>query len=70
MLGNVAEWVQGVDGDSVGKGGAYADATEALSCSARRSQTPAWNATDPQLPKSRWWLPDAPFIGLRVMRER
>ena len=69
LLGNVTEWVQGVDADSVVKGGSYGDAAESLTCSARRRQTPAWNATDPQLPKSRWWLPDATFVGLRVVRQ-
>jgi formylglycine-generating enzyme required for sulfatase activity len=69
MLGNVAEWVQGVAADSVVKGGAYGDDADALACSARQRQTPAWNATDPQLPKSRWWLPDAPFVGLRIVQE-
>jgi formylglycine-generating enzyme required for sulfatase activity len=69
LLGNVTEWVQGVDADSVVKGGSYDDAAESLTCSARRQQTPAWNATDPQLPKSRWWLPDATFVGLRIVRQ-
>lgn len=69
LLGNVAEWVRGFDADSVVKGGAFEDAPDAVSCGARRRQTPAWNATDPQLPKSRWWLPDAPFVGLRVVRD-
>jgi formylglycine-generating enzyme required for sulfatase activity len=69
LLGNVTEWVQGVDADSVVKGGSYDDAAESLTCSARRRQSPAWNATDPQLPKSRWWLPDATFVGLRIVRQ-
>lgn len=69
LLGNVAEWVVGFDADSVVKGGAFEDAPDDIGCSARRSQTPAWNATDPQLPKSRWWLPDAPFLGLRLVRD-
>lgn len=69
MLGNVAEWVHGFDGDSVIKGGSFEDPPSAVQCSTRRKQTPAWNATDPQLPKSRWWLPDAPFVGLRLVRD-
>lgn len=68
MRGNVAEWVAGAHGDSVVKGGAYDTPVDDATCAARRSQTPAWNATDPQLPKSRWWLPDAPFVGLRLIR--
>ncbi|MBW3629628.1 MAG: formylglycine-generating enzyme family protein [Gemmatimonadetes bacterium] len=69
MLGNVAEWVAGVDGEPVVKGGSYLEEAKDLSCGARLKQTVAWNATDPQLPKSRWWLPDAPFVGFRLLRE-
>jgi formylglycine-generating enzyme required for sulfatase activity len=69
LLGNVAEWVAGADGEPVAKGGSFQDEAEDVHCGARRKQTPAWNATDPQLPKSRWWLPDAPFVGFRLVRE-
>ncbi len=69
LLGNVSEWVTGSDGEPVTKGGAYLDAAADVSCTARKQQTPDWNATDPQLPKSRWWLPDAPFVGFRLVRE-
>ncbi|HEX6940557.1 MAG TPA: SUMF1/EgtB/PvdO family nonheme iron enzyme [Longimicrobiales bacterium] len=69
LLGNVAEWVDGADGTPVVKGGSYADAADAVNCAARQSQSPAWNMTDPQLPKSRWWLADAPFVGFRLVRE-
>jgi len=34
---------------------------------ARAGQTSAWNETDPQFPKSRWWLADAPFVGFRIV---
>lgn len=69
LLGNVSEWVAGADGEPVVKGGAYADDPEDVHCGARKKQTAAWSATDPQLPKSRWWLPDAPFVGFRLVRE-
>lgn len=69
MLGNVAEWVSTADGEPVIKGGAFTDDAEDVTCTARKKQTPAWNATDPQLPKSEWWLPDAPFVGFRLVRE-
>lgn len=68
LLGNVAEWVRGVDGDSVAKGGAFDVAPQDVHCGARMRQTPAWNVTDPQLPKSPWWLPDAYFLGVRLIR--
>jgi formylglycine-generating enzyme required for sulfatase activity len=69
MLGNVAEWVTPAEGDPVVKGGSWDDAAADVTCAARREQSSAWNATDPQLPKSRWWLPDAPFVGFRLVRE-
>ena len=70
MRGNVAEWAMGQDGEPVAKGGAFTDRLDEIDCAARRKQTPSWNATDPQLPKSRWWLPDAVFVGFRVIRVR
>jgi formylglycine-generating enzyme required for sulfatase activity len=69
MLGNVGEWVNGADGEPVLKGGSFEDPANQVGCDAGKKQTPAWNATDPQLPKSEWWLPDAPFVGLRLVRE-
>lgn len=70
MLGNVAEWVTGTDGEPVVMGGSYDDDAEDVHCGARRRQSPAWQATDPQLPKSSWWLTDAPFVGFRLLREK
>jgi formylglycine-generating enzyme required for sulfatase activity len=69
MLGNAGEWASRTSEDGVLMGGSFTDAAEAVSCEARKQQTPAWNATDPQLPKSIWWLTDAPFVGLRLVRE-
>ena len=69
LLGNAAEWVVGAEGEPVVKGGSYRSATADLTCAARDAPTPAWNATDPQLPKSSWWLSDAPFVGFRVVME-
>lgn len=69
FLGNVAEWVTVAEGEPVIKGGSFDSTAENISCEARQAQTPAWNASDPQLPKSKWWLPDAPFVGFRLVRE-
>lgn len=69
VLGNVAEWAMAADGTPVIKGGSWYDAAEDVGCEARKTQTPAWNVTDPQLPKSEWWLSDAPFVGFRLVRE-
>jgi formylglycine-generating enzyme required for sulfatase activity len=67
MHGNVAEWCDGPDGQGVTRGGSYLDAADKLTCAARMMQTPAWNASDPQVPKSKWWLANAPFVGFRVV---
>lgn len=69
MLGNVAEWCQGTDGTPVVRGGSYIDRAARVDCRTSARQTPAWDATDPQNPKSQWWLADAPFVGFRVVRE-
>src|SRR5262249_11697110 len=67
MEGNVAEWVTGADGQPVTKGGSYRDGVEALKISSRSPKMPGWNASDPQMPKSQWWLSDGPFVGFRVV---
>jgi formylglycine-generating enzyme required for sulfatase activity len=69
MLGNVAEWCQSVDGKPVVCGGSFKDPAEKVHPAAREFPSPDWNATDPQFPKSRWWHPDAPFVGFRVLCE-
>ncbi|MEN3002561.1 MAG: formylglycine-generating enzyme family protein [Armatimonadota bacterium] len=69
MLGNVMEWCQGLDGKPVACGGSFKDPAEKVHPGARERQTPEWNMTDPQYPKSRWWLSDAPFVGFRVVCE-
>lgn len=30
-------------------------------------ETEDWNESDPQFPKSVWWLVDGPYIGMRVV---
>ncbi len=50
------------------KGGAYKDEANELRCANRLMSDLVWNRRDPQIPKSRWWNADAPFIGFRVIR--
>jgi formylglycine-generating enzyme required for sulfatase activity len=69
MLGNVGEWVDGMDGEPVLKGGSFLDDAEDVHCAASRKETPAWNLNDPQLPKGIWWLADGPFVGFRLVRD-
>ena len=49
------------------RGGSFRD--EVVGFDSRLEDTPAWNATDPQLPKSPWWLADADFVGFRILCE-
>jgi formylglycine-generating enzyme required for sulfatase activity len=69
MLGNVAELVVAEDGKPTVRGGSFRTDAADLECSWRKTYTPAWNATDPQFPKSEWWYSDGPFIGFRLVRE-
>jgi formylglycine-generating enzyme required for sulfatase activity len=69
MLGNVGEWCVGADGKPVLRGGSFRDPAAKVSAAFRAYQTPDWNQTDPQIPKGRWWLPDGPFAGFRLVRE-
>lgn len=68
-LGNVAEWAIDADGKPVTCGGSYRDKKANVGFSARARQLPKWNQTDPQNPKSKWWLSDAPFVGFRLVCE-
>lgn len=50
------------------RGGSYADAAAALRSAERKKSDPAWKRMDPQVPKSNWWFPEAPFVGIRIVR--
>lgn len=67
LLGNAAEWVTGQDGTPLMRGGSYLSSRDSLAV-LRQRQLPSWNQTDPQDPKSRWWLSDGPFAGVRLVR--
>ena len=73
MLGNVAEYViipgEPADAKPTALGGSYDDAPEDVTVTARKVQTDDWNVTDPQNPKSKWWLSDGPFVGFRIVCE-
>jgi len=70
MLGNVSEWCVGLDGKPVLCGGSWEDTAKKVTSTARKYQSPSWQANDPQNPKSKWWLSDATFAGFRVIREK
>jgi formylglycine-generating enzyme required for sulfatase activity len=69
LFGNAAEWVVPADGKRVTRGGSFRDAPEDTGPRARAEQDSSWNERDPQLPKSRWWLSDGPFVGFRVVSD-
>ena len=66
MHGNVAEWCVTATLGATTCGGSYRDDPADLECSARAPFSEAWRRTDPQIPKSPWWLTDGPFVGFRV----
>lgn len=50
------------------RGGTYDDDASITRSAIRIKSDPIWNRRDPQMPKSKWWNADAPFIGFRIIR--
>lgn len=50
------------------RGGNYDDVAADLRSATRLASDPVWKQLDPQIPKSNWWFPEAPFIGIRLVR--
>ena len=69
LFGNAAEWVTNVDGKFIVRGGSFRDTRQNVGPQARAEQDDSWQERDPQIPKSKWWLSDGPFIGFRIVRE-
>ncbi len=69
MLGNASEWVTGADGEPTTAGGTFRDEAADVTATSREEPSRAWNASDPQIPKSVWWLADGGFVGFRVVCE-
>ena len=71
LYGNVGEWciVGGTVEEPVGtlKGGSFETPLKELTCAESLPYSPMWNDSDPQFPKSIWWLADAAFVGLRLI---
>ena len=49
------------------RGGGYMDEATQLRSASRFKSDPLWNKRDPQIPKSKWWLTDAPSVGCRIV---
>lgn len=69
LFGNAAEWVTTSDGGFVTRGGSFRDPADKVGPAARVVQDESWQDRDPQLPKSKWWLSDGPFVGFRLVRK-
>jgi formylglycine-generating enzyme required for sulfatase activity len=54
--------------DRVVRGGSWDDDAEALRSATRRASDGDWKMQDPQIPQSIWYLTDANFVGVRVVR--
>lgn len=50
------------------RGGSFEDNAEDVRSASRMPSDPFWKQLDPQIPKSNWWFPEAPFIGVRLVR--
>jgi formylglycine-generating enzyme required for sulfatase activity len=50
------------------RGGSFKTPEDQIGSPVRNTSDPAWKRIDPQIPKSQWWFPEAPFIGLRIVR--
>jgi formylglycine-generating enzyme required for sulfatase activity len=49
------------------RGGDYNDPASVLRSANREQSDLIWNRRDPQIPKSKWWNADAPFVGFRLV---
>ncbi len=64
----VNPWVEPVKRHSrTVRGGSFDSDAAECRCSFRQKSDPAWQVRDPQIPKSRWWNTDSPFVGFRLI---
>jgi transglutaminase-like putative cysteine protease len=69
MYGNAAEWAKPAEGEMIIKGGHYMSEPEECSASWKGEYEWEWQDSDPQIPKSQWWMADGSFIGIRIVCE-
>lgn len=67
VWGNVSEYATTSDGGYVVVGGSFIDPVEDVSVDGVTAFTPDWNADDPQIPKSPWWLASNDWVGVRLV---
>jgi len=67
--GNAAEWVVTDSRKPIAMGGGFRDSAEDCTARSRQKQNRSWNTSDPQIPKSSWWLADCSWVGFRFVIE-
>ena len=65
--GNVAEWVAIDTQKPTAMGGGFRDSAKACTATSSQQQQQSWNISDPQIPKSKWWLADCMWVGFRFV---
>lgn len=50
------------------RGGSFLSSAEDTRSASRLPSDPFWKQLDPQIPKSNWWFPEAPFVGMRLVK--
>lgn len=65
--GNAAEWVMTDTRKPIAMGGGYRDGAEDCTAQSSQKQVSTWNQSDPQIPKSKWWLADCSWVGFRFV---
>ena len=65
--GNAAEWVKNDAQKPFAMGGGFQDKTEECTAQSKQQQLRSWNTSDPQIPKSSWWLADCSWVGFRFV---
>ncbi len=65
--GNAAEWVITDTRKPIAMGGSFRDAAEECESTSTQKQLRSWNVSDPQIPKSQWWLADCSWVGFRFI---
>ncbi len=73
MLGNLWEYCDNdydpsEPGRPVLRGGSWKDSADALTRTSRIGFEDDWLLSDPEYPPGVWWIPDADFLGFRVVR--
>ena len=69
VFGNAAEWVVSDTRKPIAYGGGYRDLPEESTAESFQKQMSNWNQSDPQIPKSQWWLADCSWVGFRFVIE-